>query len=96
MSKKQEEDKDILSKEEVQGRLKAFGKDLSDQIHKDEPPSFKLPLRTKSNVYFDEINKILPTHVTSSDEIDDVLVTLSAQRIDVVHPRSNRGRSLRA
>ena len=40
--------------------------------------------KEKGFLTFDEINKILPPHVTASDEIDDVLVTLSAQRIDVV------------
>ncbi len=40
--------------------------------------------KEKGFLTYDEINRILPTHVTSSDEIDDILVTLSAQRIDIV------------
>ncbi len=40
--------------------------------------------KEKGYLTYDEINRILPTHVTSSDEIDDVLVTLSAQQIDIV------------
>ncbi len=40
--------------------------------------------KEKGFLTYDEINRILPSHVTSSDEIDDVLVTLNAQQIDVV------------
>ncbi len=40
--------------------------------------------KEKGFLTYDEINRILPAHVTSSDEIDDVLVTLGTQRIDVV------------
>ncbi|MBI2095307.1 MAG: RNA polymerase sigma factor RpoD [Candidatus Omnitrophica bacterium] len=40
--------------------------------------------KEKGFLTYDDINRILPTHVTSSDEIDDVLVTLNAQQIDVV------------
>lgn len=40
--------------------------------------------KEKGFLTYDEINRILPTHVTSSDEIDDVLVTLNTQQIDVV------------
>jgi RNA polymerase primary sigma factor len=40
--------------------------------------------KEKGFLTYDDINRILPTHVTSSDEIDDVLVVLTAQQIDVV------------
>ncbi|MBI3252335.1 MAG: RNA polymerase sigma factor RpoD [Candidatus Omnitrophica bacterium] len=40
--------------------------------------------KEKGFLTYDDINKILPSHVTSSDEIDDVLVTLTSQSIDVV------------
>ncbi len=40
--------------------------------------------KEKGFLTYDDINRVLPTNVTSSDEIDDVLVTLNAQRIDVV------------
>ncbi|MBI4432154.1 MAG: RNA polymerase sigma factor RpoD [Candidatus Omnitrophica bacterium] len=40
--------------------------------------------KEKGFLTYDDINKILPSHVTSSEEIDDVLVTLTAQSIDVV------------
>ena len=40
--------------------------------------------KEKGTLTYDDINRILPTHVTASDEIDDVLVTLAAQHIDVV------------
>ena len=33
---------------------------------------------------YDDINKILPSHVTSSDEIDDVLMRLTSEQIDIV------------
>ena len=39
--------------------------------------------KEKGSLTYDDINKILPNHVTSSDEIDDVLMTLSAHHIDV-------------
>src|SRR5207249_553943 len=34
--------------------------------------------KEKGFLTYDEINRILPSHVTSSDEIDDVLVTLNS------------------
>ncbi len=40
--------------------------------------------KEKGFLTYDDINKILPSHVTSSDEIDDVLVTLNSQQIEVV------------
>ena len=40
--------------------------------------------KEKGFLTYDDINRILPSHVTSSDEIDDVLVTLTSQQIDVV------------
>ncbi len=40
--------------------------------------------KEKGFLTYDDINRLLPSHVTSSEEIDDVLVTLTAQRIDVV------------
>ncbi len=45
--------------------------------------------KEKGFLTYDEINRILPTHVTASDEIDDVLVSLSAQQIDVVDSEDN-------
>jgi hypothetical protein len=40
--------------------------------------------KEKGFLTYDDINRILPTDVTSSEEIDDVLVALNAQQIDVV------------
>src|SRR5262245_38278181 len=40
--------------------------------------------KEKGFLTYDQINKILPAHVISSDEIDDVLVTLNEKQIDVV------------
>ena len=40
--------------------------------------------KEKGFLTYDDINRILPGHVTASDEIDDVLVTLTGQQIDVV------------
>ncbi len=40
--------------------------------------------KEKGFLTYDDINKILPSHVTSSDDIDDVLVRLTAQQIDVM------------
>ncbi len=33
---------------------------------------------------YDDINRLLPSHVTSSEEIDDVLVVFNSQKIDIV------------
>ena len=40
--------------------------------------------KEKGFLTYDDINRLLPGHVTSSEEIDDVLVMLTAQQIDVV------------
>ena len=40
--------------------------------------------KEKGFLTYDDINKMLPGHVTSSEEIEDVLVTLTSQQIDVV------------
>ncbi len=40
--------------------------------------------KEKGFLTYDDINRILPSHVTSSEEIDEVLMTLTAQQIDVV------------
>lgn len=40
--------------------------------------------KEKGYLTYDDINKALPSHVISSEEIDDVLMTLSSQQIDVV------------
>ncbi|MBI4352430.1 MAG: RNA polymerase sigma factor RpoD [Candidatus Omnitrophica bacterium] len=40
--------------------------------------------KEKGFLTYDDINRLLPSHVASSDDIDDVLVTLTRQRIDVV------------
>lgn len=40
--------------------------------------------KEKGFLTYDDINKILPGHVTSSEEIEEVLVTLSSQQIEVV------------
>ena len=37
--------------------------------------------KEKGFLTYDDINRILPNHVTSSEEIDDVLVTLAGQQI---------------
>jgi RNA polymerase primary sigma factor len=39
--------------------------------------------KEKGFLTYDDINKMLPGHVTSSEEIEDVLVTLTAQQIEV-------------
>src|SRR3989338_10902447 len=39
--------------------------------------------KEKGFLTYDDINRILPAHVTSSDEIEDVLSSLTAQHIDV-------------
>ena len=39
--------------------------------------------KEKGFLTYDDINRLLPGHVTSSEEIEDVLVTLSAQQIEV-------------
>ncbi|OGW90563.1 MAG: RNA polymerase sigma factor RpoD [Omnitrophica bacterium RIFCSPHIGHO2_02_FULL_63_14] len=40
--------------------------------------------KEKGFLTYDDINRLLPQHVTSSEEIDDILLALSAQTIDVV------------
>ncbi len=40
--------------------------------------------KEKGFLTYDDINKALPGHVNSSEEIEEVLVTLSSQQIDVV------------
>ncbi|MBI3315775.1 MAG: RNA polymerase sigma factor RpoD [Candidatus Omnitrophica bacterium] len=40
--------------------------------------------KEKGFLTYDDINKLLPSHITSSDDIDDVLMTLTAQQIEVV------------
>jgi len=40
--------------------------------------------KEKGFLTYDDINRLLPPHVTSSDEIDDVMVTLNARAIDIV------------
>ena len=40
--------------------------------------------KEKGFLTYDDINKALPGHVTSSEEIEEVLVTLTAQQIEVV------------
>ncbi len=39
--------------------------------------------KEKGFLTYDDINKMLPSHVTASDEIEDVLTSLSAQNIEV-------------
>ena len=39
--------------------------------------------KEKGFLTYDDINKMLPGHVTSSEEIEDVLVTLTAQQIEI-------------
>ncbi|HTL69674.1 MAG TPA: RNA polymerase sigma factor RpoD [Candidatus Eisenbacteria bacterium] len=39
--------------------------------------------KEKGFLTYDDINRLLPNHVTSSDEIEDVLATLNAQHIEV-------------
>src|SRR5687768_13169493 len=39
--------------------------------------------KEKGHLTYDDINRVLPGHVTNSDEIEDVLVTLSAANIEV-------------
>ena len=40
--------------------------------------------KEKGFLTYDDVNRILPNEVTSSEEIDDVLIQLNAQQIDVV------------
>ncbi|HXV19173.1 MAG TPA: RNA polymerase sigma factor RpoD [Candidatus Omnitrophota bacterium] len=40
--------------------------------------------KEKGFLTYDDVNRLLPSEVTSSGEIDDVLMTLSGQQIDVV------------
>ncbi len=40
--------------------------------------------KEKGFLTYDDINRILPSYVTSSNEIDDILVTLNSQQIDIV------------
>jgi len=40
-------------------KIDKFGKDMSDMIKKEVPPEFNLPVRSKTNVSFDEVNKML-------------------------------------
>lgn len=40
--------------------------------------------KEKGFLTYDDINRLLPGHVTSSEEIEDVLVTLNAQQIEVM------------
>jgi hypothetical protein len=39
--------------------------------------------KEKGFLTYDDINKTLPAHVTSSEEIEEVLMTLNTQQIDV-------------
>ncbi len=48
--------------------------------------------KEKGFLTYDDINRILPSHVISSEEIDDVLVTLTSQRIDVVDSEDAAGK----
>ena len=40
--------------------------------------------KEKGYLTYEDINRILPSHVTSSEEIDDVLISLNAKQIEVV------------
>ncbi len=40
--------------------------------------------KEKGHLTFDDVNRLLPAHVTSSDEIEEVLAVLTAQQIDVL------------
>jgi len=40
--------------------------------------------KEKGFLTYDDINRILPSHVTASEDIDEVLVTLTAHQIDIV------------
>ncbi len=52
--------------------------------------------KEKGFLTYDDINRILPSHVISSDEIDDVLMTLSAQQIDVMDSEDGAGKGVDA
>ncbi len=69
------EDDSPESKAKAKANTKAKNKGLEQLIALGKEKGF---------LTYDEINRILPNHVTSSEEIDDVLVTLSSQRIDIV------------
>ena len=59
--------------ETSKAKLKARGLEQLVQLGKE-----------KGFLTYDDINRLLPQHVTSSEEIDDILLALSAQTIDVV------------
>lgn len=65
--------KDSATTTEDKAKLKAKGIEQLIAIGKE-----------KGFLTYDEINKVLPSHVTSSEEIEDVIVTLNSQQIDVV------------
>jgi RNA polymerase primary sigma factor len=48
--------------------------------------------KEKGFLTYDDINRILPSHITSSDDIDDVLMVLTAQQIDVVDSGEGLGK----
>ncbi len=52
--------------------------------------------KEKGFLTYDDLNKILPSHVTSSGEIDDVLVALNSQNIDVVDSSELTGKDAEA
>ena len=48
--------------------------------------------KEKGFLTYDDINRLLPSHVTSSNEIDEVLVTLAGQQIDIVDSQEGAGK----
>jgi len=44
---------------EIVKKIEDFGKEIADQIKKEESPKFKLPIRTKTNVSFNERTSLL-------------------------------------
>ena len=52
--------------------------------------------KEKGFLTYDDINRVLPDHVTSSDEIDDVLMDLSAEKIEIVDSENDITKDSRA
>jgi len=65
------------NKKETIAKIENFGKDVADQIQKEDSPKFTLPIRTKSNVIFNQKANLL--------ELGDKLAT--RKFLNVAHTR---------
>jgi DNA topoisomerase-6 subunit A len=59
MEKKKASSRSVMKKGEPKERLSEFGVEVLEQINSMKNPNIKLPIRSLSNIYFDEKNKLI-------------------------------------